>query len=69
MSEPSAVRAPEAAKLLATSPSTLAKWRMAGTGPTFAKLGRRVVVYRLDDLREWLVKNRRTSTLGPSHDA
>ena len=32
---------------------TLEAWRNAGTGPRFAKAGRRVV-YRLDWLREWL---------------
>ncbi|MEC5383648.1 helix-turn-helix domain-containing protein [Aurantimonas sp. C2-6-R+9] len=36
------------------SKSTLAKMRMRGDGPPFAKLGGKIVVYRLADLREWL---------------
>ena len=62
MSTICAVRAPDAAKYLGLSTSTLAKLRMSGIGPTFAKLGRRVVVYRLADLDDWLARNRRKST-------
>ena len=69
MAEVSAVRAPDAAKYVGLSVSTLAKLRMAGQGPTFAKLGRRVVVYRLDDLDDWLTRSRRKSTLDPKHGA
>jgi predicted DNA-binding transcriptional regulator AlpA len=69
MAEVSAVRAPEAAKYLGLSASTLAKLRMSGDGPTFAKLGRRVVVYRLADLDEWVTRSRRKSTLEPNHAA
>lgn len=32
---------------------TLAYWRMVGTGPRWAKLGRRVV-YRRGDLEAWI---------------
>lgn len=63
MAEVSAVRAPDAAKYLGLSASTLAKLRMSGDGPVFAKLGRRAVVYRLSDLDDWLKRNRRKSTL------
>ena len=52
MAEVSAVRAPDAAKYLGLSASTLAKLRMTGDGPAFSKLGRRVVVYRLVDLAQ-----------------
>jgi predicted DNA-binding transcriptional regulator AlpA len=47
------VPACEAAKLVGLSESTLAKLRLNGNGPTYCKLGRRVV-YRLPDLEEWL---------------
>ena len=41
--------------------STLTKMRVSGAGPAFIKLGHRVV-YRKDDLNDWLDANRRTST-------
>jgi excisionase family DNA binding protein len=43
----------EAAKVLGLAPSTLAKLRLNGNGPTYCKLGRRVV-YRRTDLEQWL---------------
>ena len=43
----------EAAKVLGLAPSTLAKLRLSGNGPVYCKLGRRVV-YRREDLAEWL---------------
>jgi predicted DNA-binding transcriptional regulator AlpA len=43
----------EAALVLGLSESTLAKLRLNGNGPTYCKLGRRVV-YRLSDLEKWL---------------
>jgi predicted DNA-binding transcriptional regulator AlpA len=54
MSEGSKViTAPAAAKLVGLSESTLAKLRLNGNGPTYCKLGRRVV-YRPADLETWL---------------
>jgi predicted DNA-binding transcriptional regulator AlpA len=43
----------EAAKILGLATSTLAKLRLNGNGPTYCKLGRRVV-YRRADLERWL---------------
>jgi hypothetical protein len=43
----------EAARFCGLAPSTLAKLRLAGNGPVYCKLGRRVV-YRRDDLTAWL---------------
>jgi len=43
----------EAAKMVGLAPSTLAKLRLNGNGPTYCKLGRRVV-YRRADLEQWL---------------
>ena len=43
----------QAAERLGLAPSTLAKLRINGNGPTYCKLGRRVV-YRVADLEEWL---------------
>lgn len=43
----------EAAERLRTPEATLAYWRHIGVGPTWAKVGRRVV-YRQSDLESWL---------------
>jgi predicted DNA-binding transcriptional regulator AlpA len=50
---PITLTACEAAKVLGLAPSTLAKLRLFGNGPTYCKLGRRVV-YRREDLEAWL---------------
>jgi predicted DNA-binding transcriptional regulator AlpA len=52
---------PNAARYVGLSTSTMAKMRVWGTSPVFLKLGRRVV-YRLDDLDDWLSRKRRRST-------
>jgi hypothetical protein len=58
---PTVVPASDAARVLNLSQSTLAKLRVTGKGPAYCKLGRRVV-YRLDDLDDWLTDCRRRST-------
>lgn len=50
------LRTPEAARFVGLSPSTLEKLRRTGGGPKFIKLARRVVVYRVEDLRAWLTE-------------
>ncbi len=55
------LKTPEAADYCGSSASTLEKLRIYGGGPTFSKLGRRVV-YRAADLDAWLNQNRRRST-------
>jgi len=50
---PKVVTARVAAKFVGLSESTLAKLRLNGNGPTYLKLGRRVV-YRPSDLEQWL---------------
>lgn len=50
---PAVVTTREAARFVGLSESTLAKLRLNGNGPTYCKLGRRVV-YRLADLEQWL---------------
>lgn len=51
----------EAADLLRVSPRTLERYRVAGTGPRFVKLGRRVL-YRASDLEAWAAANTFAST-------
>jgi predicted DNA-binding transcriptional regulator AlpA len=51
----------DAARIVGLSESTLAKMRLNGNGPTYCKLGRRVV-YRLADLEQWLESRTVTDT-------
>lgn len=46
------LRTPEAAQFLGLSDRTLEKHRVYGTGPTYKKLGGRVV-YAVEDLQAW----------------
>lgn len=56
------LRAPELAKLLGLTMSTLAKLRCSGKGPPFYKLTNQTVGYRQDEVMEWLSRRRRVST-------
>ena len=56
------LRPPAAGEYLGgVATSTLAKWRLSGTGPAYSKIGR-VIVYAMDDLNEFLAARRRLST-------
>lgn len=74
MSDPNAglplryLRTPEAARFLGLSGRTLEKHRTFGTGPSYRKLGGRVV-YALEDLRAWANRGAKTSTSDPGVDA
>ena len=61
------LRTPEAARFLGLSPRTLEKHRTYGTGPTYRKLGGRIV-YVLDDLKRWADRGVRQSTADPGVD-
>jgi hypothetical protein len=52
----------EAAAYLRTSPSTLAKLRMFGGGPTFIRQSARKTLYRRADLDAWLSARASSST-------
>lgn len=56
--------APEVAKMLRLSISTLAKHRCYGTGPAYRKNGGRVV-YALSDVQAWSRRGFRRSTSDP----
>jgi len=62
--EPGAYSTPLAADYLGLSPATLETLRIRGGGPTFSKLGRRVV-YQREDLDAWLAERKRRSTSDP----
>lgn len=55
------LRPKEAAHYLSLGLSTLARYRMSGTGPVYSKIGGKVV-YRRADLDAWVNRNRRYST-------
>jgi hypothetical protein len=51
----------EAAEILGLQVKTLRRWRFAGRGPAFHKIGS-CVRYRLDDLTAFIEAGRRQST-------
>ena len=64
---PRYLRTQEAARFLGLSERTLEKHRTYGTGPTYRKLGGRVV-YSVDDLRAWADIGIKHSTSDPGQD-
>src|SRR6185437_11285145 len=58
------LRTTEAARFLGLSGRTLEKHRTYGTGPSYRKLGGRVV-YALEDLKAWADRGSKTSTSDP----
>lgn len=46
----------ELAAELDVTTETLRRWRKAGTGPAWFRLGDRFVRYQRDDIRTWLVE-------------
>ena len=61
---PSFLKTPQAARFLGLSGRTLEKHRTYGTGPTYRKIGGRVV-YALADLQAWANRGTKTSTSDP----
>lgn len=61
---PRFLRTKEAAEFLGLSPRTLEKHRTYGTGPSYRKLGGRVV-YAVDDLEAWADRGAVSSTSDP----
>jgi predicted DNA-binding transcriptional regulator AlpA len=64
ISPPPFLRTVEAARYLGLSPRTLEKHRTYGTGPSYRKLGGRVV-YAVEDLQAWANLGFRKSTSDP----
>lgn len=58
---PRYLRAPDAARFLGISIRTLEKHRTYGTGPTYRKIGGRIV-YSVEDLQAWTENGIRKST-------
>jgi len=61
---PRFLRTPEAARFLGLSGRTLEKHRYFGTGPTYRRLGGRVV-YAVEDLLAWAKLGTKYSTSDP----
>ena len=61
---PRFLRTKEAAEFLSLSARTLEKHRTYGTGPSYRKLGGRVV-YSIDELEAWAERGAVTSTSDP----
>jgi len=61
LADPGALSTPLTADYVGLSQATLETMRVRGGGPTFVKLGRRVV-YRREDLDTWVETARRAST-------
>jgi predicted DNA-binding transcriptional regulator AlpA len=55
------LRAKQAAEFIGVSRSTLAKMRVFGTGPQYAKVGR-TVIYPEDKLEDYVAARLRSST-------
>lgn len=55
-------RPPQAAEKIGATVSTLAKWRVYGTGPKFEKLGPKLIVYSEEALEEFLSARSHAST-------
>lgn len=64
---PRLLRTTEAGRFLGLSGRTLEKHRTYGTGPTYRKIGGRVV-YAIDDLQTWADKGAKSSTSDPGVD-
>ncbi len=60
MSHVHLLSAKEAAHLLGCREATLALWRRLRTGPSYVRVGRRLVRYQQQDLARWLEANRVT---------
>jgi predicted DNA-binding transcriptional regulator AlpA len=56
------MRTADAADYLGVSKSLLEKLRLRGTGPRYAKLGGRLVLYEIADLDAWADAAKRSST-------
>ncbi len=52
----------EAAKRLHVSEHVLERWRSTGEGPSFVRLTRKTIRYRVEDLRAFVDNNLRIST-------
>ena len=55
----------EAAEYVGVSVETMRAWRCRGGGPSFAKIGKRLVRYRRTDLDQFIERGMRRTTSSP----
>ena len=56
------IRRADLCKYIPVAPQTWARWAVESQGPRFIKLGRRLVAYKVGDLREWLKSQTKSNT-------
>lgn len=54
------IKEPVAARIPDVHPDTMKKWRLAGKGPDYHRIGNRIR-YRVRDVNDWLASKRRPS--------
>lgn len=57
------IRRADLPKYLPIAKQTAARWAHEGQGPRFLKIGKRLVAYRVGDLRAWLRDQGRRNTV------
>ena len=57
------IRRSDLPSYLPIASQTAARWAVAGEGPRFIKVGRRLVAYGGGDIREWLQGQARENTI------
>ena len=63
------LRTAEAATYVGLSPSTIEKMRLSGDGPAFVRLGGRAVGYDVQDLDDWIDRQRKCTVEGDDDQA
>lgn len=58
------IRRTDLPKYLPVAAQTLARWASEGSGPPYVKLGKRLVAYRVGDLKAWLAQQQRSNYTG-----
>ncbi len=56
------IRRADLPQYLPIAAQTAARWAVEGQGPQFQKIGRRIVAYRVGDIRAWLREQSRSNT-------
>lgn len=56
------VRRADLPRYLPIAAQTAARWAVEGQGPKFLKIGRRLVAYRVGDIRAWLRRHEKQNT-------
>lgn len=55
------LRPRQVAEIYNISLKCLAKWRIEGKGPSYRKIGRKLCLYSVEELEQWLEDHRRVT--------